>query len=92
MCANWLSRVFHSNKTKKLSSSHGEAALTELGAPPPVENRDEEPVYRHHTLEEAMVSVPDDRPGDHDAAPEDVVQKRKCLDDAYAHIKKEEGI
>ncbi len=39
-----------------------------------------------------MVSVPDDRPGGHDAAPEDVVHERKSLEEAHAHIKKEEGI
>lgn len=94
MGANWFSRLFHSKepKTKRRSSGPGEAVLSELAIPPPIENPDDGPIYRHHTLEEALTDASNDRPGhEHDAAGE-LVHRRRSLEEAYAHIKKEEGI
>lgn len=60
--------------------------------PPPIENPDEEPIYRHHTLEEALTNASNDGPGHDDEAEGELAQRRQSLEEAYGRIKKEEGV
>jgi len=63
MCSSFLSlfrRRGSGGGTKQISHHHSHrkhtsadlSGLSELQVPPPIENRDGSPIYRHHTLEE----------------------------------------
>lgn len=100
MCGNWLSGLRHHTRkrTKKQQEgtprhhrtrSHGEENLSEIAVPPPIENPDDAPLYRHHTLEEVLSHQSDDHGRDEEMEGERV-QRRKSLEEAFERIKKDE--
>lgn len=71
---------------------HGDAALTEIAMPAPVENADDAPLYVHHTLEERLADVTNERPAHEQEALAGSARRRRSLEEAYERIKKDEQV
>lgn len=89
MGGNWFSRCFH--RARK-PHTRGNAALSEVANPQPVENPDERPPHTHHTVEENLSRASDDDPDVRQEAVGEPASRRRSLEEAFGQIKKDEGV
>lgn len=61
--------------------------LSELAAPPPIENRADSAIYRHHTLEENLERISRGEDIDAEAGEEDILVRHHTLEENLALAK-----
>lgn len=92
MHPKWLSHLLHPRKHKNHELyPHGQAVLTEIAAPPPVQNRDEAPLYRHDNLEEVLSNAPTDPPSQSSGIVRDQPGRGSSLDNSFEPFTRKES-